>query len=47
MESRRTALMNLFTEPQWRHTPWSGWGEERQGEANGESSVAACALTCE
>ena len=50
MESRGTVLRNLFTEQQWRRRQreqayGQGWGEEGEGETNGESSMEACTLT--
>ena len=46
MESRRMVLTNLFTEQQRRRrhreqTYGQGWGEEAEGEINGESSMDA------
>ena len=43
-------LTNLFTEQQWRlrhreQAYGQGWGEEGEGETNGESSMEACTLT--
>ena len=42
-------LMNLFTEEQWGHrhreqTFRQGWGEEREGETKGESSMEGYTL---
>ena len=44
------ALINLFTEQQWRHREREqaydkGGGEEGEGETNEESSVEAYTLT--
>ena len=50
MESRRMALTNLSAEQEWRcrhreQTYGQGWGEEGEGEMNGQSSVDAYTLT--
>ena len=50
MESRGMVLTNLFTEQQWRlrhreQAYGQGWGEEGEGELNGESSMEPSTLT--
>ena len=50
MESRKMVLKNLFTGQQRKNrnreeTYGHGWGEEGEGEMNGESSMDAYTLT--
>ena len=46
MESRRMVLTNLCAEQHWRHRHGEQtYGQEEEGEINGESSMDAYTLT--